>query len=112
MEISSAYNAFSANARLTATPEASTHAARSAKEFEAMVIAQLLAPIFETVKQPGLTSGGPGEDVFGAMLQEHYAGAIAERGGFGIADQVRNALIAIQAERSAQHAIEGRGSQS
>ena len=109
MEVSSAYNALSAHARATMTHGMGAEAAKSAKEFEAMVIAQLMAPIFDTVKQPGLMSGGPGEDVFGAMLQEHYASAIAERGGFGIADQVKDALIALQATRGAEVRTEFQG---
>ena len=103
MDVSSAYNAFSANAQASMAHGMNAEAAKSAKEFEAMVIAQLMAPIFETVKQPGLMSGGPGEDVFSAMLQEHYAKAISERGGFGIADQVKEALIAMQANRGAEN---------
>lgn len=68
----------------------------TAKEFEALVIAQLLQPLFASVETPGLAGGGPGQDAFETLLQEQYATAISERGGFGIADQVKAALIDLQ----------------
>jgi Rod binding domain-containing protein len=73
--------------------------ARAAQEFEALVVKELLAPLFNFVKTPGLAGGGPGEDAFTSLLQEEYAKAIAARGGFGIADQVKAALIDMQAAR-------------
>ena len=69
---------------------------RAAQEFEALVIAQLLAPIFSSVETPGLAGGGPGEKAFAGLLQEQYAKSIASRGGFGIADQVKASLIELQ----------------
>lgn len=73
---------------------------KTAQEFEALVIAQLLAPVFSSVETPGLAGGGPGEKAFAGLLQEEYAKSIAARGGFGIADQVKAALIRLQGERS------------
>ena len=77
---------------------AQSRAEKVAQEFEALVLSQLLAPIFSSVESSSLTSAGPGEDAFETMLQEHYAKAIAKRGGIGIADQVKASLIAMQAE--------------
>ena len=76
---------------------AQVRAEKTAKEFEAMVIAQMLQPLFASVETPGLAGGGPGQEAFESMLQEQYAAAFAERGGFGIADQVKAALIELQA---------------
>lgn len=73
--------------------------ARAAQEFEALIIKELLAPLFNSVKTPGLAGGGAGEEAFASLLQDEYAKAIAARGGFGIADQVKAALIDIQAAR-------------
>lgn len=76
----------------------------TAKEFEALVLAQFLAPLFNSVEAPGLTGGdGPGEDAYGALLQEQYAKAIADRGGFGIADQIKASLIDLQTVSSANN---------
>lgn len=73
---------------------------RAAKEFEALVLSEMLAPLFNSVETPGIAGGGPGEKAFSGLLQEEYAKAIAARGGFGIADQVKAALIGLQAARS------------
>lgn len=81
------------------SPEKSAAVARKAEEFEALVLAQLLKPMFETAKTPSLFGGdGPEQDAFAAMLQDEYARAIAARGGVGIADQVQAALIRLQSE--------------
>lgn len=77
--------------------ETAAHIDKTAKEFEAMVIAQMLQPLFASVETPGLAGGGPGQEAFESMLQEQYAAAIAERGGYGIADQVKAAMIELQA---------------
>jgi Rod binding domain-containing protein len=74
---------------------------RAAKEFEALVLSEMLAPLFSSVETPGIAGGGPGEKAFASLLQEQYAKVIADRGGFGIADQVKAALINLQARRSA-----------
>ncbi len=72
---------------------------RKAQEFEAIMLAELLKPMFETAKTPSLFGGdGAEQSIFGAMLQEKYAEAMAARGGVGIADQVKAALIDIQAQ--------------
>lgn len=89
-------------AALAAPAHASSpaRAERAAQEFEALVIAQMLAPLFASVETPGLAGGGKGEKAFAGMLQEEYAKAIAARGGFGIADHVKSALIRLQSDRA------------
>lgn len=72
---------------------------RAAKEFEALVLSEMLAPLFNSVETPGIAGGGPGEKAFSGLLQEEYSKAIAARGGFGIADQVKATLIGLQAAR-------------
>lgn len=75
-------------------------AERKAEEFEALVLSQLLAPMFETVKTQGLFGGdGPEQDAFQSMLHDEYAKALAARGGVGIADEVKDALIRLQSAR-------------
>lgn len=73
---------------------------KAAEEFEALVLAQFLAPLFSSVETPGIAGGGPGDKAFAGLLQEEYAKAIAARGGFGIADQVKASLIALQSNRA------------
>jgi len=82
-----------------AATQKDAHIENTAKEFEALVIAQLLQPLFASVETPGLAGGGPGQEAFENLLQERYSTAIAERGGFGIADQVKAALIDLQSQQ-------------
>jgi len=72
---------------------------KAAKEFEAQMLAQMLAPLFNSVKTPEIAGGGQSESFFQSMLQENYAKAIAARGGVGIADAVRAALIDMQSRQ-------------
>ena len=72
-----------------------------AKEFEALMLAELIKPMFESAKSETLFGGdGAEQSIFGSMLQEKYAEAMAERGGIGIADQVKAALIDLQGTQS------------
>ena len=73
---------------------------KKAQEFEALMLSELLKPMFESAKAPSLMGGeGPAQDVFGTMLHDEYAKAIAARGGIGIADQVKAALLRLQSEQ-------------
>lgn len=70
---------------------------RKAEEFEALVLSQLLKPMFDTAKSASLFGGdGPEQETFRSLLNDEYAKAIAARGGVGIADQVKAALIRMQ----------------
>lgn len=72
-------------------------AERKAEEFEALVLSQMLAPMFDTAKSPGLFGGdGPEQDIFRTMLNDEYAKLLAARGGVGIADSVKDALLKLQ----------------
>lgn len=73
----------------------------AAKEFEAVFIAQMLAPLFSSVDAPEIAGGGKSEEFFNSLLQESYAKAMAERGGFGLADHVKSSLIDLQGARPA-----------
>ncbi|GEM_PF-4909194 len=85
----------------TPPPSQRAEIARKAEEFEALVLAQLLKPMFESVNTPRLMGGdAPGADAFGVMLNDEYARAIAARGGVGVADQVQAALIRLQSENN------------
>lgn len=78
-----------------------------AQNFEAMVLAELLKPMFESVKTPSLAGGGPGQEAFQGLLQEQYAKSIAARSGLGIADQVKAALIRMQAAAKTASSTQG-----
>lgn len=83
------------------SPRDLARADAAAKEFEAVFIAQLMEPLFASVETPAIAGGGESEAFFQGLLQENYAKAFAERGGFGLAAQVKAALLEIQARASA-----------
>jgi Rod binding domain-containing protein len=69
--------------------------ARSAHEFEASLMAELLKPLQEGDGLTGEDSDGGGAGSGGALAgfaSESLARAISERGGFGIADRILHQL--------------------
>lgn len=72
----------------------------AAEEFEAVFLAQMLAPMFEGLKTDEMFGGGPGEDIYRSVLVEEYGKAIARSGGVGIADAVQRELLNLQEARS------------
>ena len=71
---------------------------KAAQEFEAMFVAQMLKPVFDTLPQGGAFSGGPGEKIFQGLLVEQYGKAVAASGGVGIAQVVEQEMLARQNE--------------
>jgi Rod binding domain-containing protein len=72
-------------------------ARRVAEEFEAVFLAEMLAPLFDNLDTDGLGGGGAGERMFRPMLVEEYAKAIAQSGGVGVADSILAEILRIQA---------------
>lgn len=68
----------------------------AAREFEAVFLAQMLAPMFETLDSDALFGGGPGEDMYRSILVEEYGKEIARAGGIGIADAVEREMLKLQ----------------
>lgn len=74
---------------------------RAAQEFESLFIFQMLKVMRETVPEGGLLQGGPGNDIFLTMMDQHLASAMAEQGGLGLAEIiVRDLEPALGAHRS------------
>jgi Rod binding domain-containing protein len=92
--------------RIEASPPAAIalrdyqRADEAAKAFEAQMLSEMLAPLFNSAMTPEIAGGGKSEEHFRTMLQDHYAKAIAARGGLGIADAVRAALIDVQSRQN------------
>ena len=68
----------------------------AAEEFESVFLAQMFAPMFETVETDPLFGGGPGEQMYRSLLVEEYGKAIARAGGVGIADAVEREILKLQ----------------
>lgn len=79
-----------------APTQAADEARRAAEEFEAVFLAEMLAPMFEGIDSDGLGGGGMGEQIFRPMLVERYAESITRSGGVGIADSIVRELMRMQ----------------
>jgi flagellar protein FlgJ len=81
----------------TLPPEQVEKIRRSAQEFEAMAIGQLLQPMFKTVgASKGLFGGGKAEEAWKPMMVDEMAKVLAKGGGIGIASAVFNEMLRIQ----------------
>lgn len=69
---------------------------KAAEDFEAVFLAQMLAPMFEGLGNDPLLGSGPGEDVYRSLLVQEYGRAMARSGGLGIADAVLREILALQ----------------
>jgi Rod binding domain-containing protein len=80
----------------TLQPEPSAEIKKAAKDFESMLIGQLMAPMFEALKTDGMFGGGSGEEMFRPMLLEQYAKGITKAGGLGISDSIAREMMRLQ----------------
>ncbi|PWR19789.1 rod-binding protein [Zavarzinia compransoris] len=74
-------------------PALSPRLKEQAQDFEAMVVSQMLAPMFEGLKTDGPFGGGAGESAFRGFLIQEYGKAIAARGGIGLSDMLIRSLL-------------------
>ena len=77
-------------------PMASAEVRRVAVEFEAVFIAQMMAPMFQGLETDELFGGGPGEDIYRSVLVEEYGKSIARAGGIGLSDAIQREILRIQ----------------
>ena len=79
-----------------AAPKATGDAAKAdwaAKEYESIFISQFLGSMFSGIKTDGITGGGQGEEMFRSLMVNEYGKAIQQRGGFGLAAQMKTELL-------------------
>ena len=87
-----------------AAPKATADAAKAdwaAKEYESVFISQFLGSMFSGIKTDGVTGGGQGEEMFRSLMINEYGKALEQRGGFGLAAQMKAQLLKHQ-EAAAQ----------
>lgn len=68
-----------------------------AREFEALMVNEMLKSMRATVQRDSLLGGRSSEDIYRSMLDQEYAAAIASQGGVGLAPLIERELL----ERSA-----------
>ena len=72
---------------------------KTAKDFEAFFISQMLESMFKEVPINSFFGGGQAEGVWRSMMLQQYGRAIADHGGIGIADMVSREMLKIQEAR-------------
>jgi Rod binding domain-containing protein len=83
-------------AQPAAAPKATGDAAKAdwaAKEYESVFISQFLGSMFSGIKTDGITGGGQGEEMFRSLMVNEYAKGLQQRGGFGLAAQMKAQLL-------------------
>lgn len=66
--------------------------AEVAKEFEALLLSQLLQVMRQSVGSSDASEAAPGKDIYMEMMDQELARALANRGGIGLADIIERAL--------------------
>ncbi len=69
---------------------------KTAQEFEAVFISEMLRPMFENLEPASPFGGGSGEKIYRDMQIDEYGKAIADAGGIGLADSVMREMIKMQ----------------
>lgn len=69
---------------------------KSAQDFEAMAIGELLQPMFDGVGDTGPFSGGDTANAFKPVMIQAIGRAMEERGGLGLAGSIYQALLKAQ----------------
>ncbi len=73
---------------------------KTAQDFEALTLGQLLAPMFQTVDTAhGPFGGGDGEAAWQPMLTQEFAKTMARHGGLGLAVPVFHQMLHLQEGR-------------
>ena len=69
---------------------------RTAEEFEAQFLSQMMSHMFEGLSPNGLMGGGQAESVWRDFYVEEVAKGIARQGGIGISDMIETQLLRLQ----------------
>ncbi len=69
---------------------------KTAKDFEAVFMAQMLKPMWEGIETDGMFGGGAGENVMKDLLVQEYGKAMAQGMNTGLSDDVTKAMIQMQ----------------
>ena len=74
-----------------------TQAKKTAQEFEAVFLEQMLERMFASVGEEGpLGDNGPGGSVYRSMMVKEYAGSIVKSGGVGLSGPIYQEILKLQ----------------
>ncbi|MFA5119717.1 rod-binding protein [Zavarzinia sp.] len=74
-------------------PAISPRLKAAGQDFEAMVMSEMLTPMFDGLKTDGPFGGGSGEAAFRGFLVQEFGKGIAARGGMGLSDMLIRSLL-------------------
>ena len=69
---------------------------KTAKEFEAFFLTQMMEYMFEGIATDGPFGGGFSEGIFRSFMLQEYGKSLANAGGFGLADAVMKEILTLQ----------------
>ena len=69
---------------------------KTAEDFEAVFLGQMLKPMFEGIETDGIFGGGQAEKMYRDLMVDEYGKAIAKSGGIGLADAVMREMLKMQ----------------
>ncbi|MBH88972.1 MAG: hypothetical protein CMF71_01905 [Magnetovibrio sp.] len=104
MNIPSTSNTLSLEATMIPTNSKITPVARgninqlrkTAQEFEASFLSQMLKPMFANLGAEGPFGGGTGEEMWRSLQVDEYGKVIAKKGGIGLADNIFHEMLKLQ----------------
>ena len=81
-----------------AAPQGKTREAieKTARDFEASFISQMLGTMFEGIEPEGPFGGGSGEAAFKSFLMDAVAQQMSRAGGLGLADDLTREMLKMQ----------------
>jgi flagellar protein FlgJ len=79
------------------SPEKLEKINKTAQEFEAVFLNEMLKPMFEGAKSEDSAFGGSREEgIFQSLMVDEMSKSVAQGGGIGIAKHIRDQLIKLQ----------------
>ena len=85
-----------------ATARSAAAIERTAKDFEAVFLTEMLRPMFSESTAEAPFGGGIGEDIWRSMQVDEFGKALAARGGIGLADAVAREMLHLQEHASGE----------
>ena len=71
-------------------------ARKTAVEFEAFFLGQMLQPMFANIDTAPPFGGGHSEKIWRSMMVDEFGKSMAEAGGIGIADSIQREILRLQ----------------
>jgi Rod binding domain-containing protein len=69
---------------------------KTAIDFEATFLSQMMSHMFEGVSSPAPFGGGEGEEIYKSFLTDAFSKQMAKSGGVGVAASVQREMLKIQ----------------